>query len=83
VLCAVTITSSADLLSLHIYLVCGRMFISSIVCVLGAIVSGRSVCELFTNRPSTHKSTKHTQIFNERKSAEDIIVTAQTRHMAP
>jgi len=45
VLCAVTIMSSADLRSLSICLVCGCMCISSIcVCVLGALVSGRSVC---------------------------------------
>ena len=59
-LCAITIMSSADLRSLNIYMVCGCMRMSSIcVCVLGALVSGRSVCEL-TNRPSTDKSTKHT-----------------------
>ena len=47
VLCAVTIMSFADLLSLSIYLVCGRMCISSIcvcvcacACVLGTLVSG-------------------------------------------
>ena len=64
-LCAITIMSSADLRSLNIYMVCGCMRMSSIcVCVLGALVSGRSVCELFrnqfTNRPSTDNSTKHT-----------------------
>jgi hypothetical protein len=30
------------------------------LCVLGALVSGRSVCEVFTNRSFTDKSTKHT-----------------------
>jgi hypothetical protein len=46
VLCAVTVMSSADLRSLNIYLVCGCMCISSIcVCVLGALVSGSSVCQ--------------------------------------
>jgi hypothetical protein len=47
VLCAVTIMSSAHLRSLSIYLICGRMCISSIgVCVLGA--------RPLTRAPSTH-----------------------------
>jgi hypothetical protein len=38
--------SSIDLYSLSIYLACGRMCVPSIyVCVLGALVSGRPVCE--------------------------------------
>jgi len=60
VLCAVTLMSSADMRSLSIYMVCGCMRIPSVcVCVLGAFVGGRSVCELrdFTNRSSTDKST--------------------------
>jgi hypothetical protein len=59
----------ADLRSLSIYLVCGHMCISSIcVCVLGALISGRSVCELFrtlrnssqTDLPLTRAPSTHT-----------------------
>jgi hypothetical protein len=50
VLCAIIIMYSADLHSLNIYLVYGCMCMSSIcVCVLGAVVSGRTVRELFLN----------------------------------
>jgi len=62
VLCAVTILSSADLLSLNIYMVCGCMCISSIcvcVCVL------LSVEDLFVNSsqtdlPLTRAQSTHT-----------------------
>ena len=56
VLCAVTIMYSADLRSLSICLVSGRMCISSVcVCVLGPLVSGRSQTDLpLTRAPSTH-----------------------------
>ena len=58
-LCAVTIMSSADSLSLNIYMVCGRMCMLSIcVCVCLVLLA---VEDLFVNS-------------NERKSAEDIIV---------
>jgi hypothetical protein len=51
--------------------------------VLGGVVSGRPVCEQFTDKSSTDKSIKHTQKFNERKSAEDLIVTAQSTAYGP
>jgi hypothetical protein len=63
VLCTVTIMSSADLRSLNICMVCGCMRMSSVcVCVLGALVSGRSVCELFRN---AHSPNSHTLKLNQ------------------
>jgi len=64
-----------------------------LVCVLGALVSGRSVSSQtdlpltrapskHTNRWYTHTATYHVNI-QRRKSEEDIIVTAQSTAYDP